>query len=83
MKRDAPTMKRARADDEARMRQEEARRADNEARMRQEEARRANDEARMRQEEARRADDEARRARELEAELARLRASITKRSKKT
>ncbi len=69
--------------EEARLRQEEARRADEEARLRQEEARRADVEARLRQEEARRADEATQRAAELEAELARLRASIDAPSKRS
>jgi hypothetical protein len=72
-----------RADEEARLRQEQTRRADEEARLRQEQARRADEEARMRQEQTRRADEKARRVSELEAELARLRASINKPSKRS
>jgi hypothetical protein len=76
-------LEKRRADEEARMRQEEsrradevARRADEEANKRQEESRRADEEANKRQEESRRADDAARRVAELEAELARLKASM-------
>ena len=49
-----------RADQEARLRQEEKQRADQEARLRQEEKQRADQEARFRQEEKQRADQEAR-----------------------
>jgi hypothetical protein len=69
-------MEARRADEEARMRQEQARRADEEARMRQEQTRRADDATR-------RADDATRHAEELAAELARMRASLTKRPKRS
>jgi hypothetical protein len=71
-----------RADDEARLRQEESRRADEETRLRQEESRRADEATRLRQEESRRADEAIRRAKELEAELERLRADAGKRRKR-
>lgn len=70
-----------RANEEARRANEEARRADAEARAREEESRRADAEARARQEENNRADEANRRVAELEAELARLKASLAQSAK--